>query len=211
MPNGITGPLADPQDPPLLAGGEFGAFEQEAPEPAERQPRAAGSRDNAVLRQLGEVLVLPAVDGVYKAPVMVLSGEVATVYSVIEKHFNPEVLNEKEEKFWRIIKAENSLDTWRPRIQGQQLRALQNVRLPETADEYERVRKAVAALQRYLRPTSSVEAFMDDLQQLVATVETWWENRNKRPDKGDGAQPARPRACRRLPAAQLPPVPMPMP
>jgi hypothetical protein len=193
IPSGISGTLGEPHDPSLLVANEYCAFEHEAVE-HDARPRAAaaGGRDNVVLRQLGEALVLPALDGVYKAPVLVLAGEVPTVYSVIEKHFSAEALSEKEEKFWRILRAENSLETWRPRIQGQQLRALQNVKLPETAEEFERVRKTVAGLQRCMRPASTVEAFMEDLQQLVGAVETWWENRNKRPDKGGEGGPGAP-------------------
>lgn len=190
VPNtSLTESLHEPSA--LASDQQFNGFEQELEHPLERQPQrprdSAIGRDNVVPRILGECLLLPAADANYKAPVLVLSGEVPTVYSVIEKHFSQEVLSGKEEKFWRTIKAENSLETWRPRIQGQQLRALQNVRLPDTPDEYERVRTAVSGLQQYLKPGSTVEAFMEELQQLVGMVETWWENRNKRDKSNDGA------------------------
>ena len=46
------------------------------------------------------------------------------MYHVLEQHFKPAALN-GQERFWRCVRgiASPPLDTWRPRVNGTQLKA----------------------------------------------------------------------------------------
>lgn len=51
----------------------------------------------------------------------------------------------------QIIRTDQNLDTWRPRVHGTQLKALLNCRLPELPEEYTNVEKTVIQLKHALR------------------------------------------------------------
>lgn len=144
--------------------------------------RQGSEQREEVQKALGRALVVRC-DGNYKAPVITLNtdGGAANVYPVIEKHFRPESLFGPE-KFWKLVRTDLAIETWRPRVHGVQLKALSNVRLPETDEEFEYVETAVAQLDRFLRPESTPQLFVSDLRARIASIENWWDNRNKRPD-----------------------------
>lgn len=52
------------------------------------------------------------------------------------------------------------VETWRPRVQGTQLKALAGARLPETEAEFENISGVVQSLQDCLKSESSPELFM---------------------------------------------------
>lgn len=128
--------------------------------------------------------LLPQVpeDGRYRAPIITLAScELGSVYSgVIERHIAPEWLAGPE-RFWKAIRADRTLETWRPRVHGSQLKALAAARLPEAPEEFEAVKDGVTALPAgTLRGGSTAEAFAADLERFVGSTEAWWDNRNKR-------------------------------
>ncbi len=54
----------------------------------------------------------------------------------------------------QIIKTDQQLDTWRPRVHGTQLKALQNCRLPEQPEEFAAAEQAIASVKFALRVSS---------------------------------------------------------
>lgn len=133
-------------------------------------------------KHLGRILLVPVVDGKYKSPVITLNhNEVGSVYTVVEKHFRQEFLLGAD-KFWKIARTDQNLETWRPRVHGVQLKALLNVRLPESDEEFQTVETSLGNLTYALKPESSPDQFVLDLKNHVAAVEIWWDNRNRRPD-----------------------------
>lgn len=150
--------------------------------------KGGGDMKEEVLRMLGRTIILQVVDGKYRAPVMTLhNGEIGSLYNyVVEKHLRTEYLPGAE-KFWKVVRTDQNLETWRPRVQGTQLKALLNARLPETEEEFDAVEAAVAGMQHVLRPDSSPKAFAADLRKFIANVEVWWDNRNKKAPAAAGA------------------------
>ena len=51
----------------------------------------------------------------------------------------------------QIVRADQSLDTWRPRVHGTQLKALLNCRLPEQPEEYAAVESEISSIRSALR------------------------------------------------------------
>jgi hypothetical protein len=74
------------------------------------------------------------------------------------------------------------VETWRPRVQGVQLKALAGARLPESEPEFAAISRVVSSLQDCLKPESSAELFMQELRITISQIQAWWENRNRRPD-----------------------------
>jgi hypothetical protein len=74
------------------------------------------------------------------------------------------------------------VETWRPRVQGAQLKALAGARLPESEAEFAAISRVVSSLQDCLKPESSAELFMQELRITISQIQAWWENRNRRPD-----------------------------
>jgi hypothetical protein len=74
------------------------------------------------------------------------------------------------------------VETWRPRVQGAQLKALAGARLPESEPEFAAISRVVSSLQDCLKPESSAELFMQELRITISQIQAWWENRNRRPD-----------------------------
>lgn len=143
------------------------------------RPSTTDSKEE-VLRFLGRCLVLPVVDGRYKTPVVTLhNSDTSNLYSLLEKQLRTEYLVGAE-KFWKIVRLDQHLDTWRPRVHGTQLKALLNCRLPEQPEEYVAAEKAVASIKWALRPDTSPENFIAELRKFVAGVEVWWDHRNSR-------------------------------
>jgi hypothetical protein len=58
-----------------------------------------------------------------KRPVVLLSGERTNIYGVLEKHMRETALPPSE-RFWRAVRTQwtPQLDTWRPRVNGVQLK-----------------------------------------------------------------------------------------
>jgi hypothetical protein len=58
-----------------------------------------------------------------KRPVVLLSGERTNIYGVLEKHMRETALPPAE-RFWRAVRTQwtPQLDTWRPRVNGVQLK-----------------------------------------------------------------------------------------
>lgn len=52
------------------------------------------------------------------------------------------------------------VETWRPRVQGTQLKALAGARLPETEAEFENILRVAQSLQDCLKLESSPQLFM---------------------------------------------------
>eukprot|EP00197_Chlamydomonas_leiostraca_P002376 CAMPEP_0202859646 /NCGR_PEP_ID=MMETSP1391-20130828/1669_1 /ASSEMBLY_ACC=CAM_ASM_000867 /TAXON_ID=1034604 /ORGANISM="Chlamydomonas leiostraca, Strain SAG 11-49" /LENGTH=524 /DNA_ID=CAMNT_0049538697 /DNA_START=123 /DNA_END=1697 /DNA_ORIENTATION=- len=149
-------------------------------------PKAVGGRHGhsldkeEVLKQLGRVLVLPVIDGKYRTPVVTLhNNDTSNLYSLVERQLRQD-FQPGAEKWWKIIRTDQNLDTWRPRVHGTQLKALLNCRLPELPEEYANVEKTVAQLKFALRPDTSPEKFVSELRKFIAGVEVWWDNRNSR-------------------------------
>lgn len=57
----------------------------------------------------------------------------------------------------QIIRTDQNLDTWRPRVHGTQLKALLNCRLPEHPEEFAKVESVVSSIKFALRVSSSEE------------------------------------------------------
>ena len=148
---------------------------------AKNQTKAslAAEKDEIAKRFAGALII--RTDGAIRAPVVTLQGEKANLYSVIEKHLRPEVVVGAE-RFWKLIRAmyNPNLDTWRPRVNGVQLKALQGARLPETDQEWHCVKVVLDTIADWIREDSSPEAFLQELKELVAYCESWWDNRTKR-------------------------------
>lgn len=82
------------------------------------------------------------------------------------------------EKFWGIVKKaynedDVSKEIWRPRFQGSQLKCLGTVRYPRTAEEWERLHAALAAMSPALVPlvnpdqvASRIKSFVHDFGQI---------------------------------------------
>jgi hypothetical protein len=140
------------------------------------------SRKEEVHRLFGQRLVIKCdPNSSYSAPVVILASEEANIYNVIERHFKPGYLLGVD-KFWKLVRSDMGLDTWRPRVQGSQLKALLGARLPEQQQEFSAIEEVAKSLQDCLKQDSSLQHFMADLHTTVAQIQTWWENRNKRPD-----------------------------
>eukprot|EP00878_Enallax_costatus_P012103 GHUV01012636.1.p2 GENE.GHUV01012636.1~~GHUV01012636.1.p2 ORF type:complete len:322 (+),score=99.10 GHUV01012636.1:553-1518(+) len=146
--------------------------------------RVPASRKDEVQRVLGQCLVIKCdANGPYLAPVVTLGGEESNIYTLVEKHFRDEYLVGGE-KFWRVVRADLEVETWRPRVQGTQLKALAGARLPETEAEFDNISRVLQSLQDCLKPESSPQLYMKDLRTTIHQIQAWWENRNRRPDGG---------------------------
>jgi hypothetical protein len=144
--------------------------------------RVPTARKEEVQRLMGQALVVRCdPSSSYLAPVVIMAAEESNLYQLVEKHFRPEFMVGPE-KFWRLVRAELGLDTWRPRVQGTQLKALVGVRLPETEDELHAVEAVVRSLEDCLADDSSPDAFMSELRITLGQIQAWWENRNRRQD-----------------------------
>lgn len=89
------------------------------------------------------------------------------------------------------MRTELGLDTWRPRVQGAQLKALQGARLPEFEHEFLALRRVLDSAADCLLPESSPEALLQDFRATVAKIQTWWKSRNKMRPDGEGQLPGR--------------------
>eukprot|EP00879_Flechtneria_rotunda_P021287 GHRR01022430.1.p1 GENE.GHRR01022430.1~~GHRR01022430.1.p1 ORF type:complete len:213 (+),score=54.22 GHRR01022430.1:414-1052(+) len=140
------------------------------------------ARKEEVQRLLGQCLVVKChPEGPYAAPVVIMAAEESNIYMLVEKHFKIDYLNGPE-RFWKLVRTDLQLETWRPRVQGAQLKALAGARLPETEYEMQNIARVVQSLQDCLKPDSSPDIFMQDLQRMILQIQAWWENRNRRPD-----------------------------
>ena len=146
---------------------------------AQTKASLAAEKDDVAKRFAGALVI--RTDGAIRAPVVTLQGEKANQYNVIEKHLRPEAVVGAE-RFWKLIRAmyNPNLDTWRPRVNGVQLKALQGARLPETDQEWHCVKVVLDTIVDWIREDSSPEAFLQELKELVAYCESWWDNRTKR-------------------------------
>lgn len=146
------------------------------------QLKVSSDHKEEVHKHLGRILLVPVQDGKYKSPVITLNhNEIGSVYTVIEKHFRQEFLLGAD-KFWKIVRTDQNLETWRPRVHGVQLKALLNVRLPESEEEFQAVETALANLSYAIKPESNLDQLVTELRNHVGAVEVWWDNRNRRPD-----------------------------
>jgi len=140
------------------------------------------ARKEEVQRLLCQVLVIPCeLSAQYAAPVIIMSQEDSNIYTVLERHLKRDYLMGAE-KFWRLVRAELGVDTWRPRVQGTQLKALQGARLPELEQEFQEMQRMVTSLQECIMSDSSPEALIQDLRLTIKQIQNWWEQRNRRPD-----------------------------
>jgi hypothetical protein len=140
------------------------------------------ARREEVQRLFCSVLVIRCESNAqYAAPVIVMSQEDSNIYAVLERHLKREYLLGAE-KFWRLVRAELGVDTWRPRVQGAQLKALLGARLPEYEQEFQEIQRVVDSLQDCILPESSPEALVQDLRTTISQIQAWWENRNKKSD-----------------------------
>lgn len=139
----------------------------------------AAEKDEVAKRFAGALII--RTDGAIRAPVVTLQGEKANLYNVIEKHLRTDAVVGAE-RFWKLIRAmyNPNLDTWRPRVNGVQLKALQGARLPETDQEWHCVKVVLDTIADWIREDSTPEAFLQELKELVAYCENWWDNRTKR-------------------------------
>lgn len=115
-----------------------------------------------------------------RRPVVLLTGERTNVYGVLEKHFRETALPPSE-RFWRTVRTQWTpmLDTWRPRVNGVQLKVLSGARLPESEEEWSVLHAALAGVCQHLRADTSVERLMGELRDFVGMVVDWWQNRKK--------------------------------
>lgn len=90
--------------------------------------------------------------------------------------------------------AELGLETWRPRVQGAQLKALQGARLPEFEHEFLALKRVLDSMPDCMTDDSSPEVALQDFRATVAKIQYWWRNRNQRPDGESGR--GRRRGCR---------------
>lgn len=142
---------------------------------------AASQEANQVAESFIRVLILPCTSRAYRAPIITLQGEQANIYYAIEKHLLPNVLVGVE-RFWKLVRASQypKMVTWRPRVNGAQLKALEAARLPETEQEWQCVRLLLNTMSQCIRQDSSPEAFLQELKDTVVYCKAWWENRTKR-------------------------------
>lgn len=188
--------LDAPPAPPaaqLLPSGVPGQMPRQGPlaVPYVLQPRMtiSGSKDD-VQRLLGAALVVKCDPGAtYAAPCITLAGEQSTVYSLIERFMRPEFLFGGE-RFWKLIRTELACETWRPRVQGAQVKALQGARLAETDQELARLDQVIYSLADCLKLDYTAATFAHEARSFVRLTQVWWDNRNKRPEGGCAGQAA---------------------
>jgi hypothetical protein len=140
------------------------------------------ARKEEVQKLLGQCLVLKCdPNGPYLAPIVIMSADENNIYSWLENHLKSEYLMGAE-RFWKLVRSDMAIDTWRPRVQGAQLKALVGARLPETNEELAQVEATIRSLQDCLKQETNPENMMSELRQIIYHIQTWWENRNRRPD-----------------------------
>lgn len=177
-------PDADPGIPGELDYAATATSNRDATASAVLLPRSTlpTARREEVQRLFCSILVIRCESNTqYAAPVIVMSQEDSNIYAVLERHLKREYLLGAE-KFWRLVRAELGVDTWRPRVQGAQLKALLGARLPEYEQEFQEIQRVVDSLQDCILPESSPEALMQDLRTTISQIQAWWENRNKKSD-----------------------------
>ncbi|KAK9822561.1 hypothetical protein WJX74_004715 [Apatococcus lobatus] len=167
-----------------------------------KQPDVTGHRVAAAEREdvnqkLVSALIIPTTTAV-RAPVITLNGERANVYGIVERHLRPETLAGPD-RFWKSAKILYNLDTWRPRVNGAQLKALQGARLPETEEEWQHVKATLDSLQAWLKDETTPDLCLQDLRGLANFIYGWWDTRNKREGGGDKSVPKRRRLLGELP------------
>ena len=147
--------------------------------------KLAQSRKEEVQRLLAQALVLRIdnPNAPYLAPVVINAEDGGNVFSCIERHLKSE-FHGGAERFWRLVRTDLNVETWRPRVQGLQYKALVGARLPETEGEMAHLGAVVHALaaDASLKPESSADAMMQDLAGVIGSIQGWWENRNRRVD-----------------------------
>lgn len=121
-------------------------------------------------------------------PVVILQNDRANIFGVLEKHIRAEFIP-PQDRFWKNVRSSFNppLDTWRPRVNGVQLKVLQGARLPEAAQEWAALRASINRLAPYLRSTSSVDTLCCEIQDFVSLLGVWWANR-KRGEGGPGSK-----------------------
>ncbi len=97
------------------------------PSPRDRaDPADAVPSAEALLLQLCQTVIISLSDppeANVKAPVVTLQSE-RNLYHVLEAYVQPDVLGSPD-KLWRAIKIGRGVQSWRPRVNGVQLKALQ--------------------------------------------------------------------------------------
>lgn len=100
------------------------------------------------------------------------------------------------EKFWGIVKKAHNEDDvskeiWRPRFQGSQLKCLGTVRYPRTAEEWDRLSAALAAMSPALVPQAKpdelamgIKSFVDNFGHIWRSERRYKYKRQREVDPG---------------------------
>lgn len=168
-------------NPSLLAGSGLPGVPTISPGPIVFTKPNVGRREE-VQRLLGMALVYKCdPSGPYQAPVIVLAQEENNVYNLIERFVRPEYLNGAE-RFWKLIRGDLGVETWRPRVQGAQLKALQGARLAETEQELAQLDQVIHSIGDCLKPDVTPALVAAEARAFIRLAQVWWDNRNKRPE-----------------------------
>jgi hypothetical protein len=126
------------------------------------------------------------------APVVTLQNEPFNIYGLLEQRFIiPEGLPPPDQ-FFRAARSltDPPLETWRPRVNGVQLKVLQGARLPRHDYEWAALGRALVASSQQFRPGVFSDALLLEIKQFTAGVELWWNDRKRNsnePNSGAGS------------------------
>jgi hypothetical protein len=148
-------------------------------QPQQRVETYSRLRDD-VQKKLATALVVRCSESAkYKSPVVILASEAMNLYPLLEQFFVPEVLAGAE-RFWKVVRNDMGMETWRPRVNGTQLKALANAHLPETEEQLAALKAAVVELQPYMRDNTTPDQFMEEYNKFLEKAELWWDGRTRR-------------------------------
>lgn len=113
------------------------------------------------------------------APVVTLQNEPYNIYGLLEQRFIiPEGLPPPDH-FFRAARSltDPPLETWRPRVNGVQLKVLQGARLPRHDYEWAALGRALVVSSPQFRPGVFPDALLLEIKKFTAAVELWWNDR----------------------------------
>lgn len=115
-----------------------------------------------------------------KRPVVILQGEKSSIYPLLEACFLVDVLVPPD-RFWRNVRESYSppLKTWRPRVNGVQLKVMQDCRLPETDQEWIQLVTSLLPIEQYLRPDRDAQTLTQEIKEFAHGIEVWWDKRKR--------------------------------
>lgn len=155
-------------------------LEQHEPEMLSTHPTDAVATDSVLLAILG-TMILPKDDD-EDTPVIVYSGSqqsnmfLRSAYDVLALHLRG--LPPPPDHVWRMVRynARGKLETWRPRVNQQQIKCIVGARLPAKDDEWAAVLTALTEHRDILK--SPPEHVLHVLKTYARNLQNVWRNRS---------------------------------